>query len=265
MSADPPSSPAPFPSLDPADFGLEFDSEAMRHGFSPALLGDFFGVTLRAYTRSGAGAHRRPRIYLSAGIHGDEPAAPPALLELLRRGCLDDRADWYLVPLLNPSGFRAATRTNADGLDLNRDYRLPRSAEITAHVSWLRDQPPFDVSFCLHEDYEATGFYLYELNPDSRPSLAPTLLSAAAALGPIDQSPVLDGRPASEPGIVRPADDPLLRDAWPEALYLHEHHTRLGYTLETASSQHLAVRTATHCAAIEAAVAALLQLPGLLE
>lgn len=248
-----PRSPAS-PSLDPAAFAADFDREAQARGFRADFLAEVAGVPLHAYVRSSSSCSAK--IYLSAGIHGDEPAPPQALLELLRRDTFDHRAEWYLVPLLNPTGFRARTRENASGLDLNRDYRQPRSAEIAAHVRWLRAQPRFDLSFCLHEDYEAAGFYLYELNPDDLPSLAPALLAAARALGPIESSPVIDGRPAAEPGLIRPAIDPLLHEAWPEALFLRENHTRLNYTLETASAQPPGQRVATHVAALGAVIRA---------
>ena len=61
-------------------------------------------------------------IYLSTGIHGDEPAPPLALLALLEAGVFDARAIWFLCPLLNPDGLARRTRENAGGIDLNRDY-----------------------------------------------------------------------------------------------------------------------------------------------
>jgi len=149
------------------------------------------------------------------------------------------------------------TRENADVVDLNRDYQDLRTAEITAHVRWLQRQPSFDTSFCLHEDWEATGFYLYELNPDALPTLADTMIAAARAHGPIETASVIDGREIHEPGIIRPVSDPLLRETWPEAIYLRLHHTRLSYTLETASAQPIEQRITTQVAAVTMALAAL--------
>lgn len=252
-----PSSHAVTPALDPAAFAAEFDREARARGFRADLLAEIAGVPLHAYVRTPPASAARTtlaKLYLSSGVHGDEPAPPQALFELLRRGAFDRRAEWYLVPLLNPTGFLARTRENTEGIDLNRDYRQPRSAEILAHTRWLAKQPRFDVTFCLHEDYEASGFYLYEVNTRELPSLAPAMLAAAAAHGPIEQATVIDGRDAAGPGLIRPAIDPILHEAWPEALFLREHHTHLGYTLETASAQPPARRVATLVAAIESAV-----------
>ena len=55
-------------------------------------------------------------------------------------------------------------------------------------------------------------------------------------------------------GIIRPVSDPLMRENWPEAIYLRAHHTQLGYTLETPSAFPLAQRIATMRAAVETAV-----------
>jgi murein peptide amidase A len=191
---------------------------------------------------------------LSAGIHGDEPAPPQALLRLAQTGFFDARCQWLVCPLLNPTGFLAGTRESHAAMDLNRDYKSPQTPEVRAHVAWLQRQPPFDLIICLHEDWEAQGFYLYELNPLQRPSLAPTMIAAARALGPIETAAVIDGRESAEPGIIRPISDPLLRDTWPEAIYLRHHHGPLDYTIETASAQPLEQRITTQTAVIKAAL-----------
>lgn len=242
---------SPGPQLDPAAFSARFSAGAVAAGFAEEKFGLIGEDGLFAYTKPAAG---RPRIYLSAGVHGDEPAPPWALLHLVQKGCLDDRCAWYLCPLLNPAGFRRATRENAAGLDLNRDYKSPRSPEVQAHVSWLQRQPQFDVVFCVHEDWEAQGFYLYELNPRNRPTLAHALLAGARAHCPIETATTIDGRPSAEPGIIRPVSDPLLRETWPEAIYLCEHHGTLHYTIESPSGLPLEQRVATLTAAISAAL-----------
>lgn len=242
--------------LDPWEFAGHFFTAARTAGFEPDPFGLIDRVALLAYTRPGDPS--RPRVYLSAGIHGDEPAPPLALLALLEAGCFDARASWYLCPLLNPAGFAARTRENAAGIDLNRDYKVPRSAEIQAHVAWLRNQPAFDLCICLHEDWEAKGFYLYELNPENRPSLAPAMIDAARNHCGIETATTIDGREIAEPGIIRPVSDPLLRETWPETIYLREHHGPLQYTIESPSGLPLEQRVATLGAAITAALKAFL-------
>jgi hypothetical protein len=109
-------------------------------------------------------------------------------------------------------------------MDLNRDYRHLQSPEVRAHINWLQRQPPFDLSLCLHEDWEAAGFYVYELNPDHKPSFAEKIIEAAATACPIDPSPVIEGRPAQN-GIIRPRASAmaggLLFDYAQDAAQLH--------------------------------------------
>lgn len=242
--------------LDPSAFTPRFADAARAAGFGQTQFGEIQGHPLFAYTRPATPA---PRVYLSAGVHGDEPAPPWALLRLMQEGFFDDRCTWYICPLLNPTGFLQQTRENAAGMDLNRDYKTPQSLEVKAHVAWLQRQPPFDLILCLHEDWEAKGFYLYELNPLNRPSLAHVMVEAARAHVPIETAAVIDGREAAGPGIIRPVSDPLLRDTWPEAIYLRHHHGPLDYTLETPSALPLELRITTQCAVIRAALAEFLK------
>jgi protein MpaA len=243
------------PALDPRSYLTQVEAAARGAGFRNDRFGEIAGFPLLALTKRTPGP--RPRIYLSSGIHGDEPAPPLALLELIEAGKFDERAVWFICPLLNPVGFTLGTRENADALDLNRDYKDLRSAEITAHVAWLRRQPNFDLVLCVHEDWESLGYYLYELNPNRRPSLALNIIEAVARVCPIDRSAMIDGRETSAPGIIRPASDPLLRETWPEAIYLRAHHTTLSYTLESPSSLPLAQRIAAHRTAISTVLATL--------
>jgi hypothetical protein len=239
------------PPIEPAKLVAQFEQAAVAQSFRVERFGAIAKCSLLALSKRTPGP--RPRIYLSAGIHGDEPAPPLALLRLLERGVFDQRAVWFLCPLLNPVGFLRRTRENAAGLDLNRDYRSLKSHEINAHIKWLQSQPNFDLGLCLHEDWEATGSYLYELNPDQRPSLAEPIIDAIAKRFPIDPAELIDGRPARA-GIIRPDADPTTRELWPEAIYLRAHHTTLTYTIETASALPLNDRIAAHCLAVETAI-----------
>jgi len=180
-------------------------------------------------------------IYVSSGIHGDEPAGPLAVRQLLLENPWPPDADVWLCPCLNPTGFPLNRRENAQGLDLNRQYLHLEAPEIRAHVDWLQRAPQFDVTLCLHEDWESRGFYLYELNPDQRPSHAEEIIRRVAKLCPIDSSSEIEGRPA-QGGIVRPTADPLSRPEWPEAFWLLQNKTRHSYTLEAPSDFPLAMR-----------------------
>jgi hypothetical protein len=193
------------------------------------------------------------RIYISTGIHGDEPAGPLAALKLIQANRWPENAEIFLLPCLNPVGFTLNQRTNADGIDLNRDYRNPQAAETCAHIAWLERQPQFDLYLCLHEDWESHGFYLYEQNPDSRFSLAEKMIEAVKKVCPIDPSEIIEDRPAQN-GIIRPNLSPHERPLWPEALWLITQKSRQGYTLEAPSDFPLATRVDALVAAVNAAI-----------
>ena len=196
---------------------------------------------------------QRCRIYLSTGIHGDEPAGPLAVRQLLHENLWPAHVDLWLCPCLNPTGFATNRRENSDGLDLNRQYLTPAAEEIVAHTAWLQRQPNFDLCLCLHEDWESHGFYVYELNPDDRPSVAPAMIERVAEVCPIDRSEVIEGRPAKD-GIIRPNIDPRTRPDWPEAFFLLTHKTRLSYTLEAPSDYPLPARVRALVVAVKAAL-----------
>jgi protein MpaA len=108
------------------------------------------------------GDHMLPAIALAAGVHGDEPAGPWALLAYVAEGKLDPRYSYRIWPCTNPTGFVAGTRESCDGLDLNRTFgRGGGSPEAKAILTANRDHV-FALSIDLHEDRDATGFYCYE-------------------------------------------------------------------------------------------------------
>ena len=118
-------------------------------------LADDLGASIVEYGRSVDGAPLRavrvpstiedaPRVLCSANIHGPEYVAGRVafgLLHALARGdepalALRDRAEIWVIPCLNPDGYRktwdaeghgplALLRTNAHGVDLNRNFPLP--------------------------------------------------------------------------------------------------------------------------------------------
>lgn len=223
---------------------------ALRHGWTEEALMPSALNRVGFVRRSGSAT--APRIYLSAGMHGDEPAGPLAALCLLEENVWPT-ADLWLVPCLNPAGFRVNSRTNAAGVDVNRDYRNPQSDEARGHIAWLERQPGFDLTLLLHEDWEAHGFYCYELNPDGRKSFAPDMIEAVRPGCPIDDSSEIDGRPIAAPGIIRPNVPPESRPDWPEALWLHVHKAPLSYTLEAPSDWPLPVRVESLVRAVRVA------------
>lgn len=119
-----------------------------------------------------------PSVSISAGVHGDEPAAPWALLSIVRDGLLDPRFAYRIWPCTNPTGYQLGTRANAEGDDINRSFsRGGTTPESRAIVTATRDRR-FVLSLDLHEDYEADGFYLYEPVVSDTLALGPEIIAA---------------------------------------------------------------------------------------
>ncbi|MDQ6827169.1 MAG: hypothetical protein M3Z14_08235, partial [Candidatus Eremiobacteraeota bacterium] len=51
------------------------------------------------------GDARSPAVSISAGVHGDEPAPPWALLNIVASGMLDPRFAYRIWPCTNPTGY----------------------------------------------------------------------------------------------------------------------------------------------------------------
>jgi len=78
---------------------------------------------------------QRAKILFSGGIHGNEKIGVSMILRLIevlahgygndrRVRNLIDKSDIYLIPVINPDGYSKSRRTNARGVDLNRNYEV---------------------------------------------------------------------------------------------------------------------------------------------
>jgi len=227
-----------------------------QHRWSVEKLPCTGKIELLTFTRGSSATHPSPHVYISAGIHGDEPAGPLAMRQLLQENQWPKDISFSICPCLNPSGFVLHKRENAEGIDLNRQYLEPQAAETRAHIAWLEKQPCFNLCLALHEDWESYGFYVYELNADSQPSLAEKIVERVAEVCPIDPSEIIEGRPAQN-GIIRPNLDPSSRPQWPESFYLLSYKSRLTYTLEAPSDYPLSIRVTGLVAGVRAALDAI--------
>jgi len=80
-----------------------------------------------------------PEMRIHGGIHGDEPAASTTTLHYLEvltdnyatspmcEYIVNNTESW-IIPVLNPDGYFHDTRTNANGIDLNRDFSYMNSS-----------------------------------------------------------------------------------------------------------------------------------------
>jgi hypothetical protein len=142
-----------------------------------------------------SGDYRRdlPRIILSAGIHGEEPAGVYALLEFMNGGIARylNHFSFLILPCLNPHGFTRGVRFASSVADLNRSFNNGTGVpEISAVKELLRRFPgPYRLAIDLHEtdthmprgetpsvETIPAGFYMYETTPTGRPALGPAIL-----------------------------------------------------------------------------------------
>ena len=232
------------------DFHSSITREAKARGFSQTLICDTETGPIEAWERKADG----PLVYLSSGIHGDEPAGPLAILELLRSDFFCPSIHWIICPALNPDGLAAHTRENADGTDLNRDYFLRTSKEATAHARYLDSIGTPVLFISLHEDWETAGFYLYELNLTGAPTIhAHRILEAVSPWFKPEPGPLIDGHDSYEPGWIYHPSEPDIPEGWPEAIYVIKKGCPLSFTFESPSSSPLEDRVAALAAGVRAA------------
>jgi hypothetical protein len=218
------------------------------------------------------GDNAAPTVSLSAGVHGDEPAAPWALLSIVRDGLLDSRFAYRIWPCLNPSGYHAGTRGNAEGRDVNRSFsRGGTTPEARAVFTANRDRH-FVMALDLHEDYEAEGCYVYEpLRPGFAPCFSGRVVTALDDAG-LPVQTFIDGFDLGAPPGFDTADmyrlergtvlvdyDAEMRafEGLPSSLALMYRGTPAALTFETPRPRPWDERIAAHRVAVTAALSAL--------
>ncbi len=245
--------------MDTKRYSETLPTAAKAAGFTIGYYGKINGFGLPVLQRRSG--DDLPEIYLSAGVHGDEPAPPMAVLELLRTHALPSRANYTIFPLINPEGLAIGTRENASGIDLNRDYGpAPVAEETRSQLAWIGERQ-FDLTLCLHEDSDGEGFYVYShMRDPGAPDYPGIAIAAAAPYTGIDQRNEIDEMPAKN-GRMYPPEEVMDRQRkdLPEALRLLWHHgTLVSITTETPSSQPMKQRIDAQCAVVKAVIQAFL-------
>ncbi|MGB5296055.1 MAG: M14 family zinc carboxypeptidase [Thermoanaerobaculia bacterium] len=122
----------------------------------------FLGRSIRMLTLGNG----EKKILLWSQMHGDEPAATPALLDiahyLLEHA--DEPAAWsildnftlLMIPMLNPDGAEVYERRNAQAIDINRDALNLVTPEGRA-LKRVRDEHEPMLGFNLHDQNRRTA------------------------------------------------------------------------------------------------------------
>jgi hypothetical protein len=211
-----------------------------------------------------------PTITLSAGQHGDEPAAPWALHSLVADRLLDDAFAYRMWPCVNPSGYAAGTRRNAEGNDVNRSFsRGGLTPESRAIITANRDRR-FAAAIDLHEDFEAHGFYAFEpLASGAQPRFATAVVAAVEAAGLAIQDLADIGFDLGSPPEARACqtighgtvtvdaeeESRYFPDGLPISLFLLRRATPVALTFETPMLRPWDERIAMHRVAVTAVIA----------
>ena len=200
-----------------------------------------------------------PKVFLSAGIHGEEPAGVYALLEFINQGIARylNHFSFLILPCINPYGFTRGVRFSQDVFDLNRSFDdVPGAPEAAAVKDLLRRFPgPYRLAFDFHEtdtympkgrdlsvENIPAGVYMYETTRNGQPALGPPILQGIRDSGyPISQRRFVYGAECHNGLIYTPAPDT------PEYPVLPEFKGTLDwYLLKNGLTDHfLAVETPT--------------------
>ncbi len=158
-------STTPAPCLRPAELEASLRQLAARHEGRLALeeVGRSF-LDRPIYMLTVGGGPKK--VLLWSQMHGDEPSATPALLDivdfLLGRPeepalkAILDQLTLLIVPMLNPDGSEIYNRRNAQGIDINRDA-LNLATPEGRLLKRLRDEHSPVLGFNLHDQNRRTA------------------------------------------------------------------------------------------------------------
>ena len=107
---------------------------------------------------------KNPVIWLSGGIHGEEPAGVYATL-LVYKILKSKNIPCIVFPCMNPWGFDRNKREGMNGMDLNHSYELVggESPEcVESQKQFVHVSDTVKLVLCLHEDTDSNGCYLWK-------------------------------------------------------------------------------------------------------
>jgi len=182
---------------------------------------------------SAAAQDRAPAVYLSAGVHGDEPGAAWGLLTWAEKHVKELKSGSFLIaPCLNPVGLTLNTRLDHRGIDLNRRFHDVEDVICGPWQHWIAKRA-MRFGLCLHEDYDAQGIYLYELN-HARQTAGHEIIARCSRVIASDLRKNIDGQ-RTNGGVIRRRKMPAHLPGMPEAIELHVRGCPVTLTFETPS------------------------------
>jgi hypothetical protein len=203
---------------------------------------------------SAAAREGAPAAYLSSGVHGDEPGAAWGLLAWAEKHARElKRGAFLIAPCLNPVGLTLNTRADHRGIDINRRFHDAEDVICGPWQRWITGRA-MRFGLCLHEDYDAQGIYLYELNYGRWTAGHGIVHCCSRVIAP-DPRRSIDGQRARN-GVIRRRTLPKHLPGMPEAIELHLRGCPVTLTFETPSEFALDKRVHAQMRFIEVAMEA---------
>jgi murein peptide amidase A len=194
------------------------------------------------------------KILLTAGVHGNEPSGVEAVLRFLEKdhGELLNYFEFSIIPCVNPEGYVRDIRENGEGIDINRAFEEENVAEVQIVKNLFRENQA-DCFIDLHEDWEGTGFYLYEGARNGQP-LGPRIIRQIETIGTIDP----DGDGDNDDNELISRGVYAVATSWGTvglAPYMLEFHAFRAIISEAPSDWPMETRVAAHLSTLETVLA----------
>ncbi len=225
-----------------------------------------------------------PLVYVSAGIHGDEPAGVECAVRLIEQlsdnqrykywDFLLDTYNWMISPCDNPYGYERDMRENSVGLDLNRMFETPGHAKETEFIveSLKRNQQQKHISsdegserltinlaLDLHEDMDSAGFYLWERRRTYHTPIGDAIVNKVNSVCSINRTSTIEGHHNIN-GVITLLDQ-ITSKGWTRGRYLAEYENTPCLILETPTRLTWDTRITAHMMAVQTAIDMLLGTP----
>ncbi len=214
------------------------------------LIGTVYDYPIyKLYLQSSTKTHKH--VLITSGLHGDEPGGIEASLQFLTRdnSNLLKSFNFTVTPCINPYGYVHNTRENRDGVDINRMFESDEIREVMI-IKEALDNTQFSITIDFHEDYDATGFYLYEGKDDEK-LIGPTIVKKVTSIGPIDLEDSGEDTTPVVKGVYNVSSKWGTKGLAPYLLHFHTKHVLI---TETPTSWQIDKRAALHLGLLDAAL-----------
>jgi len=207
---------------------------------------------------------RGKKVLISAGVHGDEPAGVHAILRFLKEEIqkYEDRFAFTIFPCVNPYGFVKSTKRNAQDLNINRQFKTGSAAEEVNLIMAQLEKDGYEFTMDLHEtgpdsfmdpdepsEEHPSEFYLWETCEDKELRVGHEIVKNIEKMGlPVCKWPTIYDD-INNGGVIWYPENcgtAIYAAGTTFEAYLHTHHTKQAFTIETPSGWKLKDRILAH-------------------